>query len=153
MLQDALVSLLETGLADLAMDRPGRALGAPAVFRAALPSASDDEEAFPFVVVRWLEGEDYEADESMETFALIIGVYGEEDGDGHAASVAEQWSMVAASSIRRLLHGNQTLAGKFSLRFPVNSRKPTPEHQQERYHLVTITTKWSAPAPEPLLEA
>ncbi|WP_285906838.1 hypothetical protein [Pseudodesulfovibrio pelocollis] len=156
LIQDAIIAFLRANLAGLTLERPGRTPGPPGIFRGALPPAERDEQAFPFVIVRWLEGEDSETGDSLETFALVIGVYGVEDGgnDGeHAAAVAEQWTLVAATRLRRLLTETRVLDGRYELQWPLRSMKPAPEKQQNRFHLATITTTWSAPAPAQTLEA
>lgn len=153
LIQDALVSFLEEHLA-LLMDRPGKQPGPPSIFRDALPSSTKDDEAYPFIIVRWMESEDPGDGDCFETFSLIIGVFGDdEEGGEHAASVAGQWAMVVVTRLRRLFMGNRILASKYELQFPLYSKKPVPEKQQNRYLLATITTKWSAPAPVQTLEA
>jgi hypothetical protein len=67
--------------------------------------------------------------------------------------VAEQWTLVAATRLRRLLTQTRTLDGRYELQWPLRAMKPAPEKQQNRFHLATITTTWSAPAPAQTLEA
>ncbi len=155
LIQDALISFLEKHLADFLMDRPGKSPGPPSIFREALPSSVEDKEAYPFIIVRWEESEDSgDDDDSFETFSLIIGVFGDDEEDGeHAASVSGQWAMVVSTRLRLLLNQNRILAKKYELQFPLRSKKPRQEKQQNRYHLATITTKWSAPALQQTLEA
>lgn len=155
LIQNALVSFLEEHLSDLLVDGPRKDPGPPQIFRDALPPSQKDEEVYPFIIVRWLEGEDSgDLDDSFETFALIVGVFGDDEEDGeHAAAVSGQWAMAVVTRLRRLLGENRILANTFELQFPLRSKKPVPEKQQNRYLLATVTTKWSAPAPVQTLEA
>ncbi|WFS63455.1 hypothetical protein LF599_04635 [Pseudodesulfovibrio thermohalotolerans] len=154
LIQNALVSFLEEHLSDLLMDGPVKAPGPPRIFRDALPPSLEDEEVYPFIIVRWLEGEDSVFEDSMETFALIVGVFGDDEAGGeYAAAVSGQWAMAVVTRLRRLLGENQILAGTYELQFPLRSQKAAPEKQQNRYLLATVTTKWSAPAPVQIMEA
>nr|WP_287412731.1 hypothetical protein [Pseudodesulfovibrio sp.] len=154
LVQESIVSFLEEHLADLLMDGKDKAPGPPQVFRDALPPAEKDDELYPFIIVRWMESEDPESyGDSFETFSLIIGVYGDDQKDEHAAAVSGQWAMVVVTRLRRLLKEHPVLSGRYELQYPLRSKKPAPEKQQNRYLLATVTTKWSAPAPEQTLEA
>lgn len=149
-IQTALVSFLEEHLSDLAMDHPDTDAGPPAVYGGALPSADQDSELFPFILVRWKSSEDSETGDSLDTFEIVVGAYGEECQD---EAVAEEWAMVAVFRIRALLKLNPILADRFVLQFPLRSSNPVPEQNQKQYLLATLTTTWSAPAPEQTLEA
>ena len=150
LIQTALVSFLEDHLSDLVMDHPDKSVGPPAVFGGALPSAEQDIEKFPFILVRWKSSEDEEVGDSLETFDVIVGVYGDENNGG---AVAEEWAMVAVTRLRRILKENTVLADRYQLQFPLRSGNPVPEKNQKHYLLATLTTMWSAPAPVQNLEA
>ncbi|XPV75518.1 MAG: hypothetical protein ACNI27_12860 [Desulfovibrio sp.] len=156
LIQNALATFLQENLSTLQMDGQGKASGPPRIFIDALPPSLSDEEVYPFVIVRWLAGEDSgENDESLETFDLIIGVFGEAANNTgeYAAAVSAQWAMVAVTRLRRLLCENKILAKKYELQYPLHSKIPMPERLQSSYLQAVVTTQWSAPAPVQNLEA
>jgi hypothetical protein len=154
LIQNSLVTFLEDHAGELVVDSPSGTGRSPRIFAEALPPAKRDEDVYPFILVRWIEGEDPEDfGDSVETFSLIIGAYGEVDDERHAAGVAGQWLLVVVTRLRRLLSEHRILANRYELQFPLQSKKPAPDKQQNRYVLATITTRWSAPAPSQSLEA
>jgi len=149
LIQNALVKFLQHHLEMFQMDAPDGNPRPPQIFMDALQPASSqrDEDVYPFIIVRWMEGEDSGNDEdSIETFSLIIGVYGGDEENLHAAAASGQWAMTVVTRLRRLFGENKYLDDRYELQYPLRSKKPAPEKQQNRYLLAVVTTRWSAPA-------
>ncbi|MDL2279072.1 hypothetical protein LJC15_00210 [Desulfovibrio sp. OttesenSCG-928-G11] len=121
-------------------------LGQAKIFFGNVPDSPAEEmpERFPFVILRWMEGEDNEdssATSHEEQAALILGVF--------APQGPEQAELVTAALLdflreklleRRLLPES---APMFDLVLPLACAKPEPEKRQHNYHIATILTRWN----------
>ena len=94
-------------------------------------------ERFPFVVIRWMEGEDEEEGVSVEEAALIFGVYSPAGADE-----AELVTAALLDHLRQALMRLRILGEVFDLELPLKSAKPDPEKRQHNYHIATIITRW-----------
>ncbi|MDR2946717.1 MAG: hypothetical protein LBV79_08235 [Candidatus Adiutrix sp.] len=137
-----LKNFVESSLADFALPNP--ATGQPEMGRARcfLGNVPDDDqtalpERFPFVVIRWVEGEDAEDGDALEEAALIFGVYSPAGADE-----AELLTAALLDHMRRALMALRILGNVFDLILPLKSAKPDPEKRQHNYHMATIITRW-----------
>lgn len=142
-----LKAFLDATLAEISLPDPvtgQNALGKAMCFFGNVPdtNAADLSSRFPFVVIRWLEGESDEEGKNLETVALILGVFAPE-GPGEAELV----TAMLADHLRRKLMENRLLANMFELQLPLSSSKPDPEKRQHQYHYAIITTRWDHRTP------
>lgn len=143
-------AFLEAALADMPLpdSSTGKdALGKAQCFFGNVPDSNEEvlPNRFPFVVIRWTEGEDQENADSnsgVDTVALILGVYAP-DGPGEAELV----TAILMDHLRSALMRNRILASMFDLQLPLSSAKPDPEKRQHNYHIATILTRWNFSEP------
>lgn len=120
------------------------------VFLHGLPD-SQDTDTYPFVIVRWQEGEIESMEDSKtvlrETVALILGV--------HAPKNQEQAGLLCAElmdCLRRALWKQRLVAKRFELVEPLRSVMPEADRQQHRYQMAVIETVWNYTWPPKALE-
>lgn len=120
------------------------------VFMHGLPEVQD-EGTYPFVIVRWQEGEIESMEDSKtvlrETVALVLGV--------HAPKDQEQAAMLCAElmdCLRRAIWKKRIIARCFELVEPLRSAMPEADRQQHRYHMAVIETVWNYVWPPKALE-
>lgn len=137
-----LKAFVEITLADFSLPDP--VTGQPEIGRVQcfLGNVPDDDqtalpERFPFVVIRWVEGENEEDGENLEEAALIFGVYSP-TGPGEA----ELTTAALLDHMRQALMRLRILGEVFDLELPLKSAKPDPEKRQHNYHIATLITRW-----------
>ncbi len=145
-------SALVDGLDDMRLCSAAGLLVPPAVYISSLPPKRKDRvagtpvqgEHFPFVVLRFTDGEDTEAEGSVLYVRLICGVYAPEEFEDGEMDV-----FLLISRIRRLLLTKRTF-GSFSLEFPLTYQVGDDEErsQPHPFHLGAVATKWRGPHPE-----
>lgn len=120
------------------------------VFLHGLPD-SQDTDTYPFVIVRWQEGEIESMEDSKtvlrETVALILGV--------HAPKNQEQAGLLCVElmdCLRRALWKQRLVAKRFELVEPLRSVIPEADRQQHRYQVAVIETVWNYVWPPKALE-
>ena len=145
----ALRDFLETSLADFPLPAQASAPPAPALgpIRCFLGNVPDDgpeslPARFPFVVIRWVQGQSDEHGEQLETVALILGVYSPA-GPGEA----ELLCAALADHLRQAFLRARILARVFDLQLPLEAARPDPEKQQHQYHIATLVTRWGHRSP------
>lgn len=111
------------------------------VYLHGLPEEQDDT-VYPFVLIRWLEGEvDIDEDGGTSVRDIIALVLGVHSPRAHAEAGLLMAELV--DSLRRSLWRTQLLAGRFSLQEPLRVTTPGLQRQQmHRFHMATIETVW-----------
>lgn len=142
-----LKTFLDASLSSFPLPDPSRGrdiLGCAKCFFGNVPDTGEDElpERFPFVLIRWQEGESREDGENGETVALILGVYA-----ANGPEEAELVTAMLADHLRLCLMRSRTLAAVFELQLPLTTAKPDPEKKQHNYHIATIITRWNHRTP------
>lgn len=120
------------------------------VFLHGLPDGQD-EETYPFVVVRWQEGEIESLEDArtilQDTVLLILGV--------HAPQSQEQAGLLCAElldCLRRALWKQRILDRRFELVEPLRSSMLEPGRQQHRFYMASIVTVWNYVWPPKAME-
>ena len=135
-----LKSFLDEVLADFEL--PGPTIESMARARVYFGNVPDDnsglDERFPFVIIRWSEGEDGEEGQSEEEAALIFGVFSP-SGPGEAELI----TAALMDHVRSALMEKRILGQTFDLLLPLKSAKPDPEKRQHNYHIAAIITRWN----------
>jgi hypothetical protein len=138
-----LKSALENHFSGTAFRDPGRedTFIAPRFYINALPpkrKKGQDNEDFPFIVVRAPEGEDAQ-DHARITTQIICGIYSAEDQPGGANDIQNM-----VDRVRGYLLANRILAKKFELQLPLSWQMGTDEerNQPHPYYVGTITANW-----------
>lgn len=140
----AIVECLEKALAKYPFPDPSGKDVPPRVFLHGLPDDQGDS-AYPFVCVRWTDGEWEEADAmagGTETVALVLGVFAPESQE-QAGKLLAILIDACAATIRR----TRILAKKFERQMPIRAAVPDPERRWNQYHMATITTVWQYAIP------
>ena len=144
-----LEAFLKASLADYGMPDPMAApgmLGLPQIFFGNVQDSPPDAlpGRFPFIVVRWSEGESEEDPgggiSNEEEIALILGVYAPQ---GHAE--AELVTAALLDHLRAAFMRSRSIPGEenvFDLVLPLRAAKPDPEKKQHLYHIATLITRW-----------
>lgn len=115
------------------------------------PPEEQEEAIYPFVVVRWVEGEVYSEEDGKtvlrDTVALILGVYS-------PRSQAEAGLLCAEllDCLRRALWKQRLLARRFELVEPLRASIPDSRQQVHHFHMVTLETVWNSVWPPKALE-
>jgi len=110
----------------------------PETFPGFLPHKRPEKEAYPFVIVRWIKGRD-EEDAYLETFSIVVGVYGREQDEMHHNSLNLLFS------VRQALRETRVLGG-WELQLPVEVAQD--DEPRLPYALAVIETTWRKPAPD-----
>lgn len=120
------------------------------VFLHGLPDAQDAK-TYPFVCVRWVDGELEEADAQAgvkETVALVVGVYTPESQEAAGYLLAQ-----LIDALMGIVRRTRLLAQRFQLVLPIQAGIPDPERKWNEYHMATVTTTWQYAIPvTPLFE-
>lgn len=147
-----LYAFTRTAVADYPFPDPSGKMADCRVFLHGLPDGQDVD-TWPFVIVRWLEGEiSSEPDAETlchDTTLLLLGV-------NSPKSQAEAGILCAEllDCLRYSLWQKRILASRFELQEPLRSSFPEPGRQQHRFHIATIETVWNyAWPPKALNEA
>lgn len=111
------------------------------VFLHGLPEGQEDE-TFPFVIVRWLEGEVGSEPDSesliKDTVGLFLGVYAP-----RSQAEAGLLSAELLDVLRHALWKQRIVNRRFQLIEPIRATAPEIRQQVHNYHLATIETVWS----------
>ena len=114
-------------------------------------SDAQDAKTYPFVCVRWMDGELEEADAQAsvkETVGLVLGVYTPESQEAAGILLAE-----LVDALMGIVRRTRLLAQKFQLQLPIHASMPDPERKWNEYHMATLTTTWQYAIPvTPLFE-
>lgn len=105
-----------------------------------LPHKKPEKETYPFVLVRWSKGRD-EEDAYLETFSIVVGVYGPEQDEMH------HHALNLLFTVRQALREARTL-GRWALELPMESEED--EEPRLPYALAVIRTVWRMRAPDRL---
>ena len=120
------------------------------VFLHGLPE-QQDEGTYPFVIVRWREGEIESMEDAKtvlrETVTLILGVHSPKS-QGEAGILCAE----LLDALRRSLWKKRILDNRFELMEPLRSVMPEADRQQHHYHLAAIDTVWNYIWPPKALE-
>ncbi len=120
------------------------------VFLHGLPDEQETE-TYPFVIVRWLEGEIASEEDAKtvlkDTVMLALGIH-------NPHSQAEAGTLLAElmDCLRRAIWKKRILANRFELVEPLRSQIIEQQRQQHRFHLATIETVWNYTWPPKALE-
>ncbi len=141
LLLTSLCEFVERSLADYEFPDPAGACHDCRVFLYGLP-ANLEEECYPFVIVRWLEGKIESLIDAQtiltDTVALALGVYAPKSQAQAGILCAELLDV-----LRRALWKERLLARRFELVEPLLAAIPEPGRQIHQYHLATIQTVWN----------
>lgn len=111
------------------------------VFLHGLPEGQEDE-TFPFVIVRWLEGEVGSEEDSRtlikDAVGFFLGVYAP-----RAQAEAGLLTAELIDVLRRALWKQRIINRRFELIEPIRATAPEMRQQVHQYHLATIETVWS----------
>ncbi|MBD5608190.1 MAG: hypothetical protein HDQ93_04995, partial [Desulfovibrio sp.] len=120
------------------------------VFLHGLPAGQDDG-TYPFVLVRWQEGEIQSMEDAKtvlrDTVALVLGVHSPKNQEQAGILCAELMDL-----LRRALWKQRILASRFELVEPLRSVMPEADRQQHYYHMAIIETVWNYTWPPKALE-
>ncbi len=120
------------------------------VFLHGLPDGQDTD-TYPFVIVRWLEGEIESREDARtvltDTVILALGVHS-------PRSQAEAGLLLAEllDCLRRAFWKKRILARRFELVEPLRCQIVEQQRQQHRFHLASIETVWNYVWPAKALE-
>lgn len=141
LLLTSLCEYLRHALAGYEFPEVGGSSVALRVFLYGLPEGQE-EKTYPFVVVRWAEGEIVsEADGRTiltDTVLLGLGVYSPESPEQAGILLAE-----LIDCLRRALCIERILASRFELVEPLRCAMPESGRQMHKFHLATIETVWN----------
>ena len=135
----AIVACLQEGLASIPFPDPDGGEVAPRVFLHGLPDNQEDA-CYPFVCVRWADGQWDESDAAAgaeETVALVLGVYAPQSQEQ-----AGQLLALLLDACVYIVRSNRLLARKFERRMPIRASVPDPERRWNQFHMATVTTTW-----------
>lgn len=110
------------------------------IFLHDLPEGQE-EETWPFVIVRWLEGEIANEDGAArveDTVELILGVYSPRHPEEAGLLLAE-----LLDAARRAIWKCRILARRFEQIEPLKASSVEPGRQVHKYQLAAIRTVWS----------
>lgn len=111
------------------------------VFLHGLPEEPGDA-VYPFVLVRWVEGEvSSEADHKValeDTVGLALGVH-----SPHSQEEAGLLTADLLDCLRRAIWRQRLLAGRFELVEPLKASIPVPKQRWHTYHMATLETVWN----------
>ena len=120
------------------------------VFLHGLPDEQETE-TYPFVIVRWLEGEIASEEDAKtvvkDTVILALGIHNPHSQDEAGTLLAE-----LMDCLRRALWKKRIIANRFELVEPLRSQIIEQQRQQHRFHLATIETVWNYTWPPKALE-
>ena len=142
-LQDALVADLRTLFAGRRYKTPGDQMSAVSVFAQNVPKrvSEDDEDPFPFIVVRIVEGGiDSQTDPHKVSVYILVGVY-----DDNAENQGHRTVLEMIELIQMHYEGTPLLDGKFVFTDPFHWALQDEDSYPYFYGGVEIT--FNAPAP------
>lgn len=109
------------------------------VFLHGLPEGLE-EETYPFVLIRWTDGDILEQDTwtvARDTVSLILGVHSPRDQEEAGLLLAELLDL-----LRRAIWKERLLCGQYQQAEAPAAAIPDPERRVHKYHLATIKTVW-----------
>lgn len=127
-------------LADYSFPDPSGSRRDARVFLHDLPDGQEAE-TWPFVIVRWLEGEVANEDGATrltDTVELVVGVYSPNDPAETGLLLAE-----LLDAARRSIWKCRVLARRFEQVEPLKASAVEPGRQVHQYQLAAIRTVWS----------
>lgn len=120
------------------------------VFIHGMPEDQEDE-VYPFVLIRWVEGEITSAPDSrtvlQDAVSLILGV--------HAPRSQAEAGLLCAElldCLRRALWKKRIIASRFELVEPLRAAMPGLEQRLHTFHMLTLETVWNYVWPPKALE-
>lgn len=120
------------------------------VFLHGLPEVQD-EGTYPFVVIRWMEGEIESMEDSKtvlrDTVGLALGIHSPKSQTEAGILCAE-----IIDCLRRAIWKKRILAQRFELIEPLRCSIPDPARQVHNFHMATIETVWNYTWPPKALE-
>lgn len=137
----ALADYLRAALTGYPFPAPGGTYVDARVFVHGLPEGQEDA-AYPFVVLRWLDGKVWQAEDGgtllTDTVALAVGI--------HSPNSQEQAGLLLAElldALRRALWTCRLLDGRFELDGEIRAATPEPKRTWHEYHMATVETSWT----------
>lgn len=120
------------------------------VFLHGLPD-SQDTDTYPFVIVRWLEGEITSQEDAKtvltDTVILALGVHSPNSQSEAGLLLAE-----LIDCLRRAFWKKRIIASRFELVEPLRCQIVEQQRQQHRFHLATLETVWNYTWPPKAME-
>lgn len=123
----------------------------PRVFIGALPpkrkiKGEEQNEDFPFIVVRGRDGKDSD-DDSLVTVEIIVGIYCDQDADDQATSGAGDNDIInMVDRCRGLLLRTRIVAGRWELQLPMTWKLGDEDLRQPHpYYLAMISASFKSP--------
>lgn len=135
-----LAAYLKRELADYSFPGPSGDSRDAKVFLHDLPE-EQEAETWPFVIVRWLEGEVANEDGATrltDTVELVLGVYSPNEPAETGLLLAELLDI-----LRRSIWKCRILASRFEQVEPLKASAVEPERRVHQYQLAAIRTVWS----------
>jgi len=111
------------------------------IFEQNLPQKSDkDQDLFPFVIVKLLEGEQKgEQDENVTTVGFVIGTF---DDDNQNQGYRDVTQII--NKIEEVLKKEPVINRQFTLKYPLKWR--ILEEETDPYYYGAVETNWEMPA-------
>lgn len=121
------------------------------VYENYIPSDDSDEEAYPCLVIRWIESEDSE-EFGVDVMDILVCTYSEPGRE-----ISESWGSVIAGRVRSILRENKFIGknentGSFKFKRTGSVRainpKLNPDAKHFKYHSLTIRSQWQYMLPD-----
>ncbi len=110
-----------------------------------------DDNVYPFVIIRWLEGDVESMDDGQtilrDTVGLVLGVH-----SPHSQAEAGLLCAELLDCLRRMIWKKRLLAQRFELVEPLRASIPGIKQEVHRFHMATIETVWNYVWPPKALE-
>ncbi|MEK4883670.1 hypothetical protein NST81_02915 [Bacillus sp. FSL W8-0223] len=143
-LQAGLKERLENAFSDTLFNSPSGDRVHVNIFEQNLPQKSDkDQDLFPFVIVKLLEGEQKgEQDEQNENITTVGFVIGTFDDDNQNQGYRDVTQII--NKIVEVLKKEPVINRRFTLKYPLKWR--ILEEETDPYYYGAVETSWSMPA-------
>lgn len=143
-LQAGLKERLENAFSDTLFNSPSGDRVHLNIFEQNLPQKSDkDQDLFPFVIVKLLEGEQKgeqdEQDENITTVGFVIGTF---DDDNQNQGYRDVTQII--NKIEEVLKKEPVINRQFTLKYPLKWR--ILEEETAPYYYGAVETNWKMPA-------